>query len=371
MRIGIDARLYSETGIGRYISNLINALGEVDSENKYIIYLTSANFNRFELPNIRWEKKRLDIPWHTFREQVRVPSVLGKDLLDVVHFPYFNVPIFYSENYVLTIHDLIIDHYDTGKATTKSVIFYKIKRLGYKMITNIALQRAKAVLAISESTKKEIINHYHVKSEKITVTYDALDEKFKLFTGKIKRKIYYSFPYVLYVGNAYPHKNLERLVETFADQSLNKQVKLVLVGDDDFFFGRLKQKVNKRRLENTILFFGKANNENLFNLYTFAKCLVTPSLMEGFGLPNMEAVYCGCLPVVSDIPAFREVWGDRLIYFNPYRSGEISKAIMKLLSLSKKEYQIKVNKAKQRIVDFSWEKTAKLTLKTYENSLSL
>lgn len=371
MRIGIDARLYSETGIGRYISNLIDALGKIDEKNEYITYLTSANFNKFQPVNNRWQKKILDIHWHSLSEQIRVPLRLLNDRLDIVHFPYFNVPFFYPKNYVLTIHDLIIDHFDTGKATTRPVFFYKLKRSGYKFIINTALRKAKAVLAISETTKKEIIDHYQVKPEKIKVTYDALDEQFKIIALQKRIKSYYSFPYVLYVGNAYPHKNLSRLVEAFTDRELSKLAKLVLVGDDNFFFRRLEQKVKSMGFESNVYFFGKANNEELINLYSFAKCLVSASLMEGFGLPNMEAVYCGCLPVVSDIPAFREVWADRLIYFNPYNSEDISKAIRKLLSLSKNEYQTKLNKAKQRIVDFSWEKTAKLTLKTYENSLSL
>src|SRR3989344_5912882 len=115
MKIGIDARLINETGVGRYIRNLINVLARIDRINSYIVFVRDDSWNP---PNERWEKRIIDIPWHSISEQLIFPWLLIKEHLDLVHIPYFNVPIFYPGKFVVTIHDLTILHFDTGKATT-------------------------------------------------------------------------------------------------------------------------------------------------------------------------------------------------------------------------------------------------------------
>ncbi len=371
MRIGIDARLYSQTGVGRYLRNLIPNLAKIDKKNEYLVYLTGKDFYSFKLPNNRWRKKLLDISWHSFAEQLVLPLILLKDHLDLVHIPYFNIPVIYPGKFILTIHDLIVDHFDTGKASTKHPIFYNIKRLGYRMIMKIGIKRAVAILAISQTTKDEIISHYHVFRDKITVTPDALDENFQRVANQQKRQNYYSFQYILYVGNAYPHKNLEKLVDAFSILVRTHNVKLVLAGDDHYFYPRLKKYVQKKQLAKKVVFYGNADDRELVNLYSFARCLVFPSRMEGFGLPNLEALICGCLPVVSDIPVFKEIWGNKLIYFNPQKPENIAVKIREVLDYPKDIYQKKVREAERIVYDYQWPDTARETLESYENCFSL
>jgi glycosyltransferase involved in cell wall biosynthesis len=366
MRIGIDARLYNQTGVGRYISNLISHLGLLDQSNQYFVYLTKRDFSSFNLPNKNWKKKLLDIHWHTLLEQLVVAQILSADKLDVMHFPYFNVPVLYRGKYLLTIHDLIIDHFDTGQASTKPYVFYKAKRFGYKIVTTLGIRKAAHITAISQTTRKEIIDHYHVDPAKITVTYDAVDSCFRKITRTKKSMNYYQTPYLLYVGNAYPHKNLERLCQAFKIIHPRKKIKLVLVGEDDFFYSRLKNYVAEMGLKEKVIFFGKANNWELYNLYSNTECLVFPSLMEGFGLPNLETLLCGKMPVVSDIPVFREIWENKLFYFDPFSVEDMAKTVLKILDFSKSEYQQTVQQAKKIMNNFSWEKTAKQTLNLYE-----
>src|SRR3990167_1427096 len=95
MKIGIDGRLIEETGVGRYIKNLTRELGKYDKENRYVIFLRKKSFDSFSLPNDRWSKRLVEIPWHSFREQLLMPLLFLKDHLDLVHVPYFNIPIFY------------------------------------------------------------------------------------------------------------------------------------------------------------------------------------------------------------------------------------------------------------------------------------
>ncbi len=367
MRIGIDARLYNKTGVGRYIRNIIFELSLIDTHNDYIVYLNREDYTNFDPPGKNWTKKLLNIPWHTIKEQIILPSILTKDNLDVVHFPYFNVPIFYPKKYLLTIHDLIVDHFDTGRASTLPSIIYKIKRLGYKTAMKRGILRADVITAISETTKKEIIDHYRVNPEKIIITYDALDNNFKMKLKNQKKEKYYSFPYLLYVGNAYPHKNLEKLIEAF--KLLTKKYKslhLVLAGDDNFFYPRLKKIAKSNNILEKVIFFGEANDKQLINLYSYAKCLVFPSLMEGFGLPNLESIACGTLPAISSIPVFREIWGDEVAMFDPGNFQDIADKISLNINLTNEKYTSKIKKLQTMVQRFSWRATAISTLNLYE-----
>ena len=168
------------------------------------------------------------------------------------------------------------------------------------------------------------------------------------------------------MGNAYPHKNLERLISALKIIREKKDIKLVLAGDDKYFYPRLKSYAAKKGLEKEVIFFGDADDRELVNLYTNSLCLVFPSLMEGFGLPNFEAIACGKLPVISDIPVFREVWEDDLSYFNPYDIDDMAKKILESVKLNNNDYNKKVRKAKLRIKKFSWRKAADKTMKIYE-----
>lgn len=163
--------------------------------------------------------------------------------------------------------------------------------------------------------------------------------------------------YFLYVGNAYPHKNLEVLLRAFAGV---KDAKLILVGKDDFFYKRLKQTDLVRSLKNRIIFKTSVSDSELKELYKNAQAFVFPSLMEGFGLPALEALREGCPVIVSDIPVFHEILGDSAIYFNPHNANELTTL---LLGKPEKPKQLKNN--------YSWQKMAKETLSVYENSVRL
>lgn len=173
MKIGIDTRLWSQTGVGRYVQELVGNLAKIDQKNHYLLFFAKNEFEEFKLPGPNFEKRIIDLRWHSLKEQLVMPYLLWREHLDLVHFPYFSVPIFYPGKFIVTIHDLILDHFETGKASTLPFFLYKLKRLGYKLVTWIALHRAVKVITVSETTKREIIDHYRIKSEKIAVTYEA------------------------------------------------------------------------------------------------------------------------------------------------------------------------------------------------------
>ncbi len=372
MKIGIDGRLWAQTGVGRYTRNLVLNLLQIDRKNEYVLFVRPHDFNDIEnqisklkIKNLKLKIIKTEIHWHSLKEQVELPKLLNKEKLDLVHFPYFSVPIFYNKPFVVTIHDLIVHHFPTGKASTLFPLLYYSKLFAYKFIIYKASKNAKKIIVPSLATKNEVMDHLKVGSEKIAVTYEAasLATSHESLTTSQKYGQYF-----LYVGNAYPHKNLGRLIQAFNKISKDyKDLKLILVGNKDYFYKRL-EKGNK---SDRIVFYGKATDKELSSLYSNAIALVVSSLMEGFGLPVLEAMVNKCLVLASDIPAFREIAGDDVLYFNPKNVDDIQDKLKDVMVNAEKYKKVKLDKAFEKSKKFSWEKMTRETLKIYESSLSL
>lgn len=366
MRLGIDARLINETGVGRYIRNLIQELAEIDKVNSYVVFVRDDSWVP---PNERWERRIVDVPWHSIAEQIIMPWALLRARLDLFHIPYFNIPILYPGKMIVTIHDLTILHFDTGKASTLPLPLYTLRRLGYYIALAVGLRRAVKVIAVSNATKQEIINHFQIRSDKIVVTYEGVDEEVSGIKYQVSsKKKLINDPYFLYVGNAYPHKNLELLIKAFQLTTDNSPLttKLVLVGKDDFFYQRIKTFVHSLNLDERIIFFGEANDEQLANLYTHATALVFPSLMEGFGLPAIEALALGCPVICSDIPSLHEILGSSATYVDP-RNPEAFATCLRDATRNyfNREVHKKVTSLPPR---YSWRRMAMQTLEEYNKA---
>jgi len=384
MRIGIDARLLNETGVGRYIRNLIEQLKELDKENQYIVYLSENTFSSFVLPNNRWEKRLATPHWHTLWEQIAMPFLFLKDNLDLLHVPYFNIPIFYPKKYIATIHDLTILHFPTGKASLLFPILYWLKFLAFKLILAIGLKRSAGIITPSETTKQEIIEHFNISGEKIKVTYEGVDAKISRILSchscesrnlkmpdQVRHDKKPKNPYFLYVGNAYPHKNLEILIDAFGDfleknKGKNRYV-LLLVGKNDVFYTRLQAYVKEKNLNQSVLFNGSADDKTLQELYGGAEAFVFPSLMEGFGLPALEAISLGTPVICSDIPIFHEILGDLPYYINPKDRYSISLSFFSIDAIQNAFAERK----KERMAlmkQYSWKQLGAETLNYYQSS---
>jgi glycosyltransferase involved in cell wall biosynthesis len=376
MRIGIDARLWHETGVGRYIRNLVWNLQELDKKNEYVLFV-SEKFSSEDLgfSNDKWKLIKTDIRWHTLEEQLQFPKILEKENLDLVHFPYFSVPIFYKRPFVITIHDLIIDHYPTGKASTLPSPIYYFKLLSYKFIIKQAAQKAQKIIAVSQATKDEIVQHLSVPDEKIIVTYEGVDEKVvsskSLSTSKSSSYKLPATKYFLYVGNAYPHKNLERLVAAFGLIAQEfPDVKLFLVGKQDYFYRQLQEKLSELGINEKVIFAGFVPEDMLPVYYQNAEALILPSLMEGFGLTGLEAMKNNCLVLASDIPSLKEIYQDAAIYFDPFMPESIHATIRKVLE-NKRSFAETIKRGEKRVSEFSWQQMAEQTVNIYESSVGL
>lgn len=371
MRIGIDARLWSESGVGRYIRNLVKYLQTTDTKNEYVLFIMSKDAKSVltVLTNKNWHVVEANIKWHTIAEQIKMPLVLSKYSLDLVHFPYFSVPIFYRGPYIVTVHDLILHHFPTGDASTLPWFFYNAKLQAYKIVLYEAVRKAKHILTVSKATRDELLDHLPITKEKITITYEGIDAS---ITSVANHKAPLQPPYFLHVGNVYPHKNIERLLTVFRQLSKEKKhMKLVLVGKEDYFWKRYRKKITEMQLDKDIIFIGHVSDKELAVLYNNAEALIIPSLMEGFGLPAVEAMAHGCLVIASDIPSLKEICGDAALYMSPYITAEMKKVIETVMKNGKNAYKQQIAKGKEIVRKYDWLKLAKETIKVYESSTGI
>lgn len=346
MRIGIDARFYGSLGkgLGRYTEKLIEHLEVVDGENEYIVFLRQENFSEYIPKNPRFKKVVAQYAWYGFSEQIFFVCLLYRYAFDLVHFPHFNVPFLYRKPFVVTIHDLILVHYPTLRNTTRLAPLYWIKFLVYRFVIASAIRRAKHIITVSHFTEADIITQYPKARGKITVTYEAADlfcqilsqEEEQMLLRRIgicatderEERSYRDIlkPYFLYVGNAYPHKNLSVL---FAVARAFPEYVLVLVGKEDFFYLRLKEEVKQAGLTN-VVFTGRVTDQELSTLYRFARTYIFPSLYEGFGLPPLEAMARGTPVVSSERGSLPEILGKAALYFDPTDERSLVAVVKKI-----------------------------------------
>jgi glycosyltransferase involved in cell wall biosynthesis len=366
MKIGIDARLYGTKhgGIGRYIENLIKQLEKIDKKNQYFIFLQKNNFDDYNPKNNNFKKVLANFKVYGFGEQFIFPFLLNKHKLDLVHFTHFSAPILYFKKYIVTIHDLIISHYPGSRATTLNPLFYKIKIFFYKIVIKIVASRAKKVVAVSKYTKEDINKLLKINLQKIEVIYEGVDlpRESKLDCIKVKSDLGIKKEFFLYVGSAYPHKNLELLLQVM--KKVDEKYQLVLVGRKNYFYNKLEDEINKLKLENKIILTDYLDDQKLSCLYKSAKLYVFPSLIEGFGLPPIEAQSYGLPVLSSNSSCLPEILGNSAIYFNPNKVDDLKNKLSKIISDTNLREGL-IQKGEENIKKYSWQSCAKKTLSLY------
>lgn len=393
MKIGIDARFYGITGIGRYAQNLIRELEKIDQKNEYVVFLWKKTFDKYQPHDPRFKKVLADYPLYSFLEQLMMPISIWRQRVDLMHFTNFNVPVLYFGKYVVTIHDLIHQEHSTFGSTTRFKLYYLFKRLIYSWAIRWTAWRARKVIVPSEDAKKDMVEKLRVSSEKVVVTYEGLDVALNVKSQipaspaggsnvkweEVLDRYGIKKPYLLYVATMYPHKNHERLLQAFRqlidENDRWSNLQLVLVGKVDFFSDRVKRQVEELGLSQRVILPGYLStngytpDEDLRVLYQHAVAYVFPSLKEGFGIPILEAWSAGLPVVASNASSIPEVGGDAVLYFDPYNTDDITKKIKRIITDEKLRRDL-VEKGQNRLKTFSWNKMAKETASVYRESLS-
>lgn len=370
MRIGINA-LYSIPGrVGGseiYLRRLLSALSEIDRENEYIIFSNresrgefqlGKNFREHSCPLRGWNRPHR-IAW----EQLILPRWVRRYELDILHSPGSVAPLFLPCPSVLTILDLIYLHFPET--------FPALARIWIKFLVYQSARRSSAVIALSRYSRDEILWELNTAWDKVRVIYmgisggetNAIPRRERI---KALRKYKIVFPFLLTVSAAHPHKNLIRLLEAFYQlKKRGGKYQLIVVGvKHNRYFQKLQRMISSLDLEEDVIFTDWVPESDKEMIYAEARLMVFPSLLEGFGLPVLEAMEAGLPVACSDVPSLEEVAGDAAYIFNPYSVGEISGAMEQCLSRPELREEL-IRRGHEQAKKFNWGKTAQETLALY------
>lgn len=384
MRIGIDARFFGgeqSKGLGRYTQKLIEYLAKHDHENEYVVFLQTESFENWSCENENFTPIHAPYHWYSFAEQLWMPVKIMQANVDFMHFPHFNVPLLYRKPFVVTIHDLIINHFPTERATTLGPLLYRIKHFAGQLVMHHAVKYSSHIITVSEFSKKDIVNYYSIDENKVSVTYEAAElehstgedienntkKSHKLEPTETLKKYHIEKPYILYVGNAYPHKNLEILLDVMKELKATRNdlpLRMVFVGKEDYFYSRLKQEAWARDVDDRVIFTGFVPDAHLPVLYELAVAYIFPSLYEGFGLPPLEAMSYGAPVLAARTSCLPEILGDAALYFDPQDVSGIIDAIISILD-NPRLYTELTEKGHRQTQRYSWKRMMEQTLVLY------
>jgi glycosyltransferase involved in cell wall biosynthesis len=369
MKIVVDARMIDSSGIGVYIRNILQFMIDkfMADDLQYKLILLGNKRKIQEYFGDKIDVIECNSKIYSIREQIELPLKIPN--CDLFWSPHYNIPIFYRGKIALTIHDIC--------HIAKPEFFPGfLKQIYAKSIIKMAIKKAKVILTPSEFTLSELQKYFKIDEKKVNVIKNGVSNKYdnKRSNDKsILEKNNINNPYILYVGNIKPHKNIERLIKSYGilNKKLLIKVDYVFVGRKEGFISKvygLEQIIREQGLNNIYFIDREMKEDDLKILYQNASCFVFPSLYEGFGLPPLEAMACGCPTVVSKVASLPEVCGDASYYVDPYDIESIADGIYKVLTDENLRNSL-IKKGLERVKLFSWEKTAKETLKVIEEVL--
>lgn len=364
MKIGIDISQLAFPGSGSavYTENLVKNLLK-SQENEYVLFFSSLRQpapRDLKSKNFKFPPLLLEQLWNRFHV-LPIEKLIGK--IDVFHTSDWLEPPAHCPK-VTTIHDLIIYKYPETFQ----------RRGGHDIVANLKRKLAwvkkesTLIISVSESTKQDIIEILKIPAERIRVIHEACNTEFTEksidFTERIKKKYGIKGDYLLAVGTIEPRKNLKRVIEAFkiVQSAKRKAQSLVIAGK--FGWGEDIKSSKNQDSVNQIKLLGYVPDKDLPALYSGAQVFVYPSLYEGFGLPILEAMASGCPVVTSNVSSMPEIAGEGAVLVDPEKVEDIARGIQEALE-NREEL---IEKGKARAQEFSWEKTARETLKVYQEA---
>lgn len=361
MHIAIDARIINSS-TGRYVERLLHYLQQVDTSNQYSVLVRAKDVEYWKPSAANFTVKVADFDNYSLAEQIGLKKLLDELHPDLVHFCMPQQPVGYNSKTVTTFHDLtLVKTYNSDK----NWLVFHVKQLIGKQVFKKVAKKSDHIIAISEFTKKDLQSFVSIPDEKISVIYEAGETT----VGTSKP---YKLPfkkYILYVGQQSDYKNIKRLGD--AHQKLLEKypdLGLVLAGKKNAATLTNEMYFTSKQYKN-ILFTDFVQDDELNWLYGHASAYVFPSLMEGFGLPGLEAMAHGTPVVSSNATCLPEVYGDAAVYFDPKNVDDMARTIDGVLQDDKLRTKLAAA-GFQRIKKYSWKKMAKETHAVYMRVLN-
>ena len=293
--------------------------------------------------------------------------------IQLLHTPHFQAPRFLPCKSIITIHDcvhILFPNYATSKSAYEKA----------RKATRRAIRNSSHILAVSEATRRDLMRLFHVPEGKVTVVYNAIDERTVVeHTHEDQKRLLERYqiqdPFMLYAGNIRPHKNIARLIEAFSVLKTElrsddnwKNLKLLIIGDELSKHQVLRRTVARSGVQHDVRFLGFVPSETLKGFYKAAQMFVFPSLYEGFGLPPLEAMANGTPVLTSNISSLPEVVGDAALLINPENVFEIARA-MKHLLYDEQLREGLIKKGYNQVRKYSWRKAAEIVMQIYEKTI--
>jgi glycosyltransferase involved in cell wall biosynthesis len=298
----------------------------------------------------------------TFAEQLGFRKQLQALQADLVHFGMVQQPVLYRGKVVTTMHDLTTVRF---KNPAKNPVVFWAKQQVYRWVNKKVARKSAAIITPTEFVKNDVVQFAHIDPTKVTVTLEAADvisEPAEPVAGLENTQ------FIMYIGRPTPHKNLERLIEAYAEiQKTHPDLKLVLAGKKDALYEAHAERAETKGIQG-IVFTGFVSDGQLRWLYEHCAAYVFPSLSEGFGLPGLEAMAHGAPVVSSNATCLPEVYGSAAKYFNPLDVADMAVKIVDVLDDPLQREDL-IAKGKQHAATFSWARMAEQTLTVYESVL--
>ena len=358
LRIAIDARKLRDFGIGTYIRNILIELSRLDRSTEYVVLCRPDDVEAGEVLGTNFRMVPETAPPYSIAEQVRIPLSLARERVRMVHEPHYVLPPAIRCRSVVTIHDcihLMFPQYLPGRL---AYVYAKASMWS-------ATRKADRILTVSEASKRDILRFFDVPADKVAVIYNAIDERFLAPANEeridlVKQRYQLDHPFVLYVGNIKPHKNLERLIDAFgrARGQCSSDLKLIIIGDEISKYPPLRQAVHKHKLDKHVRFLGFQPMETLAVFYRLARAFVFPSLYEGFGLPPLEAMACGTPVVTSNVSSLPEVAGGAALLVDPHDADAIAHGICRAVTDDTLRAEL-IARGLERARSFSWAQSVR------------
>ncbi|MNQ19043.1 GDP-mannose-dependent alpha-(1-2)-phosphatidylinositol mannosyltransferase [compost metagenome] len=356
MHIAIDARIISST-TGTYVERLISHLERIDTTNRYTILVRPNDIDFWQPINPNFSVMAADIPDYSFAEQTTFKRLLDELKPDLVHFCMPQQPIFYRGAHITTIHDLTL--FNTYNSDKHWLIFH-LKQLVGRVVFKRVGKTSRHIITPTNYTKQEYTKFARISADKVTVTYEAADG----IPGALEPYEHPFTQYLLYVGQQSDYKNLVRLAE--AHQKLLVEypdLGLILVGKLNDSAKKNKQLFEKRGYKN-ILFTDFLPDSKRNWLYVHCAAYIFPSLMEGFGLPGLEAMNYGAPVISSNATCLPEVYGKAAHYFDPLDTSDMAESIAEVLSDDTLRQDL-ITRGHEQVRSYSWQRMAEQTLAIY------
>ena len=364
---GSEANKTMRVGSSEYAYQLINALYRMSLSDKdrckYIILLNSEKCDQLPDANDHWKYEVLPSSGLWMMKKI-IPRLVFDKNIDVFFSPTHYLPIITSIPQICTIHDL---GYLMFSEQFRRYDFWQLKYW-----TAISVIISRYIIAVSDSTRNDIVRHYPFASDKVKTVYHGVDHQLfnknvsQILVRHVKNKYKIRKNYILSIGTLKPSKNIEGIIKTFSDLLKNNEelfddYQLVIAGRKGWLYEKIFQYVSDEKLTDKVIFTDYVNTDEKRGLYKGAKLLISPSFWEGFGMHVLESMACGTPVVISKVGSLSEVAGKSGIYVDPESIENMSEGILKVVRLGNSEYNIISESCIKQAEGFTWKKTAEET----------